>query len=113
MSITINDVAIPTPKTFEVETFDIVRQNRTASGKMVVDAIAKKKKFKFSYPALTGAELDGILTLLYANYFLVLGYPTETGTATATVARGDVPRRLLINSGDKLYQNISFELVEQ
>lgn len=113
MSITINATAIPAPQTFEIETFDIVRQSRTASGKMVVDAIAKKKKFKFNYTALTGVELNAILDLLHADYFLTLGYPTETGTETVTVSRGDVPRKLLINDGDKLYQDISFELVEQ
>ena len=109
----LNSTAIPSPQTFEVETFDITRTNRLASGKLVAETIATKKRFNFTYTSLTGAQLSALKALLYADYFLSLTYPTETGIETVTVARGDIDVSLLRNEGNKQYESISFELIEQ
>jgi hypothetical protein len=114
MSIEIEGTPIPTPQTFEVLTSDIVRQDRTASGLEVTDIIATKKVFRFGYSSLTGSELAALRTLLYTNYYFDLTYPTENGSDTTEVGRGDIDGRLLRNAvGDKQYININFELRER
>lgn len=113
MTFEINSSAIPTPQTFITTTFDIKREARLSSGKLVTEVVATKLRFRMNYTNLNGVQLDALLTLLYADTFLTLTYPTETGSDTATVAISDVPRELWYNYGDKQLRNISIELVEQ
>jgi len=49
--------------TLSEEEFEIKRENRTASGKLVVDIIAVKKKFTLNYNMLINEELDQLIRL--------------------------------------------------
>jgi len=113
MSLQISGTPIPTPQGFYVDDIDLRKDARVTSGKMVVDYIATKKKFTLQYSHLTGTQLNALLGLLTAAVFVVLTYPTETGSTTATVTAGNIPRRLWSNEGSKQYDNIRIELIEQ
>ena len=113
MSHSIDGTTIPTPQTFNVSSFDIKRESRLASGRLVVDVVATKKSFSLTWVDLTGTEMDSLLNLLYANTFLDYTYPDETGSDTATVTKGDVPRELWVNYDGKRYRGIQVELIEQ
>jgi len=113
MSLQINGTPIPTPQGFYVDDGDIRSDARVASGKLVVDYITSKKKFSLQYSHLTGTQLNALIGLLTAAVFVTLTYPTETGSTTATVTAGNIPRRLWSNEGSKQYDNIRIELMEQ
>lgn len=109
----IDSTPIPTPQKFEINTFDIKRETRLSSGKMVIDIVATKKRFSLTYTDLTGVQLNNILDLIYGAAFVNYEYPTETGTSTTLVTRGETPRELWSNFGDKRYRGIRIELIEQ
>ena len=113
MSHSIGGTTIPTPQTFNVTSFDIKRETRLTSGKLVIDTVATKHRFSLVWVDLTGTQLDTLIGLLYADTFLTYSYPDETGSASVTVAIGDVPRELWINYDGKRYRGIQVELIEQ
>ena len=113
MSMQIGATVIPTPQKFSVEDFGIRTDSRVASGKLVVDYTTSKKKFTLQYSYLTGTQLNTLIGLLTADVFFTLTYPNETGSTTAVVTAGNIPRRLWYNSGAKDYDNITIELIEQ
>lgn len=49
-------------QSFTEEDFEITREGRVANGDLVMDVIATKKRFTFTYEALSQATLDAILT---------------------------------------------------
>jgi hypothetical protein len=114
MSLTINGTVIKTPTNFTIERFNLTKAGRTASGKMTMELIAKKRKFTLEYAVLTGSELNTILSLIDGNVlFFTLGY-TENGTAkTATVYAGAIPSTLYRNDGPYYWTDVSFSLIEQ
>jgi len=54
---TLGGTAIPYPNSFAVEEFDIDLTDRVASGKLVTDIIATKKRFKLQYDYLSLEEI--------------------------------------------------------
>lgn len=109
----LNTTTIPTPHQFVISNSPIEKITRLASGKLVKDVVAIKKTFSLSYNDITGTDLNTILGIIGTGDFVTLEYPTETGTGTATVTAGEIPRELWINSGAKRYREVSLELVEQ
>ena len=59
----VNGVKIKNPSSFKIERYNVTNMERLANAEMVGDLIAKKKKFYFTYDAITGEDLDNILKL--------------------------------------------------
>lgn len=114
MDIWLGETKIPEPSTFNVTEFDIVREGRVASGKLVMDVIATKKRFTLGYNYLTGPEMDAILTEYDRRTFLVLKYTDRAGVDQSyTVKFVEVPRALLFDVGDWSWRDITLQLEEQ
>ena len=57
----LSGVAIKNPSDFKIERYNVTNMERLADAKMVGDLIAKKRKFYFTYEAISGYDLDKIL----------------------------------------------------
>ena len=49
ISLTLNGTPIKTPTSFNISRFKLSKAERVASGKMVMDIVARKRKFSLSY----------------------------------------------------------------
>lgn len=75
------------PTEFNVEEFDIEYSDRVASGKMVTDIIATKRKFYLDYTYLTVAEIQTLATIRAKRDFVdfTFKYLGETETVSVWV----------------------------
>jgi len=90
MTWTLGGTAIPYPTEFPVEIIDIKYADRVASGKMVVDLIAKKRRFTLVYEDPELADLVTFLTLKALDAFLEFVYVENGVEVTKTVWMGDI-----------------------
>ena len=88
--ISINGVAIATPKTFQVDIQDLDGEsNRNAQGDMIRDRIAVKRKISLEWPALTQSESSTLLNAVSSVYFTVTFPDPKDGMITKTMYVGD------------------------
>lgn len=110
----LNDTTIKKPKDFKISKFNLTKSGRVASGKMVMDLVAKKRKFEFSYEVLSGPELDTILSIIDTDaMFFTISY-VENGTEkSATVYVGEISHKRFRTDGVWYWKDVSFNLIEQ
>ena len=116
-NFTVNGKGIKNPSSFKIERYNVTNMERLADAKMVGDLIAKKRKFYFTYDAITGTDLDDILEAVWETdeLFFPLVY-TENGVSkTATVYIGSIPTDLhkAGKTTNWVWKNVSFNLIEQ
>ena len=113
----VNGVAIKNPSTFKIERYNVTTMERLADARMVGDLVAKKLKFYFTYEALTGEDLDVILSAIWdaPGLFFPLEYVENGVTKTATVYVGSIPTELhrAGKSANWVWKNVTFNLIEQ
>ena len=87
--IKINGVDIATPKSFSVEINDIDGETeRNASGDLIRDRIAVKRKLECEWPPLTDGQISSLLQSV-SNVFFSVTYPDPmNGTITKTMYVG-------------------------
>lgn len=110
-----NGVPVKNPSTFKIERYNVTTLTRLASAKMVGDLVAKKRKFFFTYNAMTGAELDNILAAIWEGpIFFSIEYKENGIIKTATVYAGAIPSELH-KAGNTywVWKNVNFDLIEQ
>lgn len=113
----INGITIKTPTKLRVGVFRIAgRAERTASGKMVMDIIAIKRKLYLEWEIIEESELKKIMDTLESRTFHTVTYPDpqkgENHTITAYVGDMDQEAWQKI-SGTRYWRNVSFSLIEQ
>jgi hypothetical protein len=90
---------------------------RLADAKMVGDLIAKKRKFYFTYEAITGEELDNILEAIWEtnSIFYPLEYLENGEKKSAIVYVGSIPTELhrAGKTTNWVWRNVTFNLIEQ
>lgn len=111
----IKGVAMPTPSSYDVGILDISKAERNASGYMIIERIATKRKLTISYAWLTSANLSKVLQAVSGASFSV-NYldPQVGGFRSAEFYSGD--RNLGMVSfigGAPVYKDIKFELIER
>ena len=116
-NFTVNGVEIKNPSSFKIERYNVTNMERLANADMVGDLIAKKKKFYFTYDAITGEDLDNILEAIWSttSLFFTLEY-NENGTdKSATVYVGSIPSELhrAGKSSNWVWKNVTFNLIEK
>lgn len=116
----LNGTPIKNPSGWKVENYTLTQSARTANGKMVMDYVANKRKFYFTYAVIESKDLDLILDILWARLdstkecFFTLEYPDGDSTKTATVYAGSIPRTLHRGDGSTwVWKEVSFSLIEQ
>jgi hypothetical protein len=100
----------------------LAREERTASGRLVRDIIATKKKFTLSYEMIDGDELDMLIALYEANGEMSLllyndTFPTTTPEQgddcdSYTVLMQPMERERILLLGNGLFGNVVVELNE-
>jgi len=100
-------------RTFSEGIIEIARQTRTASGRLVKDIIATKKKFTLEYSLITGTSLQEFIDLYDEDSVLEMIVRDPTlGTSTYNVQMQpiDYTRVLLLDDG--LWSGVSVVLEE-
>lgn len=117
MAFIINGVTVKNPSTFKKERYNVTTMERLANASMVGDLIAKKRKFYFTYDALTGEELDNILEAIWNSnsLFFTLSYPENGIQKSAQVYVGSIPSELhrAGRTTNWVWKNVTFNLIEQ
>lgn len=113
----ISGVDIKNPSEFKIERYNVTTLERRADAKMVGDLVAKKRKFYFTYEAISGYDLDKILDLIWETneLFFPLTYLENGASKTATVYVGSIPTELHKAGGTTnwTWKNVTFNLIEQ
>lgn len=116
MSFTINGISVKKPSTFKVERYNVTTMERLSNADMVGDLVAKKRKYYFTYDAITAEEFDRILSAIYDSdlLFFPFTYTDRGATQSATVYVGSIPAELhYMSTGNTVWKNLSFNLIER
>ena len=118
MSYVINGVTIKNPSSFKIERYNVTTMNRLSNADMVGDLIAQKKKFYFTYDAISAEDMDAILDAMWDSQvlFFTLEYPYHGRTETATVYVGSIPSELHRGNKDNsnwVWKGVSFNLIQR
>lgn len=113
----VNGVPIKNPSSFKIERFNITNMERLANATMVGDLIAKKRKFYFTYDAISGDDLDDILEAIWESsvLFFSLSYRYNGLQKTVQVYVGAIPIDLhrAGKTTNWVWKNVTFNLIEQ
>lgn len=112
----IDGITIATPTELKVGVFRLTKAERTASGKMVMEIIAVKRRLDLKWNIIKDTDLKQIMDLLDAKVFHTVTYPDpQTGeNTTITCYTGDINMnafRRIVNS--RYYADVSLSLIEQ
>lgn len=111
MSWKIETLSLPKPDEFNIDPVVIAREDRTASGKLVKDIIAKKKAFTLSYNGLSAVDVRNIAVIYNINRPITFEYEDEGEIKTAT-AWFNVFSKTRLHSREEYYQ-VNIVLEEQ
>ena len=116
-NFTVNGRAIKNPSSFKIERYNVTNMERLADATMVGDLIAKKRKFYFTYDAISGDDLDTILGAIWdsTTLFFPLKYLENGVSKTATVYVGSIPTELhrAGKTTNWVWKNVTFNLIEK
>jgi len=116
MAFIVNGVTIKNPSTFKVERYNVTTMERLSNALMVGDLIAQKKKFYFTYDALSAADLDAILSAIWDSptIFFPFVYEDRGKQEKATVYVGSIPSDLhYMSKSNTVWKNVTFNLIER
>mgnify|MGYP000890845953 FL=1 len=108
-------ITVKAPTELKVGRFDLSKSSRTASGKMVMDIIATKRRVDVVWKMLPDDELQKIIDTITANKpFFTLEYPDAGGTKTMTCYAGDIITSLWhTKNGVRYWEDVSIGFIEQ
>ena len=108
-------VSVKAPTDLKIGRFDLTKSSRTASGKMVMELIATKKRVDITWKMLPDNELQKIIDTITANKpFFSLEYPDAGGTKTMTCYAGDIVTSLWhTKNGIRYWEEVSIPFIEQ
>ena len=108
-------VSVKAPTDLKIGRFDLTKSSRTASGKMVMELIATKRRVDVIWKMLKDSELQQILDLITANKpFFTLTYPDAGGSKTMTCYAGDIVTSLWhTKNGVRYWEEVSIPFIEQ
>ena len=108
-------VTVKTPSELKVGRFDITKSNRAASGKMMMELIATKRRGDVVWKMLPDSDLKLIIDTITANKpFFSLEYPDVGGAKTMTCYAGDIVTSLWhTKNGVRFWEEVSIGFIEQ
>ena len=111
----INGTLIKRPSKFKIERYNVTNLQRLANASMSGELIAKKRKFYFTYDAITSDELNTILDAIWEtnSIFYTLKYVENNQSKSATVYVGSIPTELHRTGGKWVWKNVTFDLIEK
>lgn len=114
--ITIAGIKISqTPAEFSVGRFDLTKSGRTASGDMVMDLIATKRRVDCTWRMMPDGDLKLLIDTIHANKpFFTLEYPDAGGTKTMTCYAGDINTSLWHTvNGVRYWKEVGIAFIER
>ena len=111
----LNGSSIKRPTDFKIERYNVTTLQRLADGSMSGDLVAKKRKFYFTYDAISASELNQILETIWESddLFFTLQYVESNVTKQAVVYVGSIPSTLYRTGCDWVWKDVTFNLIEQ
>lgn len=113
----LNGVDILNPSTFKIERYNITTMNRLSDGSMSGDLVAKKRKFFFTYAAISQKDLQRILDAIWETnqIFYPLVYPDGGKRKTCEVYVGSIPTELARagKTDNWVWKGVTFNLIER
>ena len=108
-------VTVKTPSELKVGRFDITKSNRSASGKMMMELIATKRRVDVVWKMVPDNDLKLIIDTITANKpFFSLEYPDAGGQMTMTCYAGDIVTNLWhTKNGVRYWEEVSIGFIEQ
>lgn len=108
-------VSVKAPTDLKIGRFDITKSSRTASGKMVMEVIATKRRVDVVWKMITDSELQTIIDTITANKpFFSLQYPDAGGSKTMTCYVGDIVTSMWhTKNGIRYWEDVSIPFIEQ
>lgn len=116
MPFVVNDVTIKNPSTFKVERYNVTTMERLSNAEMVGDLVAKKRKFYFTYDAISAEDFDAILSAIWdsPSLFFPLSYVDRGVQQHAEVYVGSIPSDLhYMSNANTVWKNVTFNLIER
>ncbi len=106
---------VKTPTELKIGRFDLSKSSRSASGKMMMEIIATKRRVDCVWKMLPDNELQKIIDTITANKpFFSLEYPDAGGTKTMTCYAGDIVTSLWhTKNGIRYWEEVSIPFIEQ
>ena len=115
--LTVNGAEMPSPSELKVEIFDVgASGERSASGRLVVDRVAVKRRLRLKWAFLTPAQLGLLLGAVgQAAFFEVACPDPETGGAREMeCACGErTAGVLMIRDDQPVWTNVEMEWLER
>lgn len=113
--LSINGVAIATPKVYEAGISDLDGEtNRNANGDLIRDRIAVKRKINLEWGPLSQSEIAPILNAVSGVFFTVTFIDPQLGMITKTMYVGDrtAPAYRYID-GQVKWQGLKMNFIEK
>lgn len=113
---TLDGIVLKNPSGWAPEDYPLTNSNRVGNGDMIMELVAWKRKFNFTYAAIESSELDKILNILIGStsMFHILTYPDNGIQKQARVYPGAIPRKLHRGDGSNwVWKDVSFSLIER
>lgn len=107
-------VTLPTPNEFQVGYMDISKAERNASGRMIIERIATKRKLFITYSYLTQAQASLVLRTISPTYYTVTYYdPLDGQMKSGSFYCGDRQLGFIdYQNGIPRYKDFNFNLIE-
>lgn len=108
-------VQVASPAELTVGRFDLTKAGRTASGDMVMDLIATKRRVDVVWKMLKDSDLQTMLATITAHKpFFTLQYPDAGGSKTMTCYVGDITTSLWHTLGGVRYwEEVTIPFIER
>lgn len=116
MAFKVNNITIKNPSTFKIERYNVTTMERLTNADMVGDLVAKKRKFYFTYDAISAKDLNTILNAIWEGdkLFFPLKYDEGATEKQATVYVGSIPAELhYMSKATTIWKNVTFNLIER
>lgn len=113
--ITIGGSELPTPSDLSVGILDLSKAERNASGTMIIERIATKRKLELSWKYLSREQLTQVFSAVAPVFFEVTYIDPQTNaTKTGTFYAGDRTCGMLdFINGVARYKDVKFSLIER
>lgn len=114
--LTVNGAAVPSPAEMKVSIFEVGSgEQRSASGGLVVDRVAVKRRLKLRWAHLTPAELGGLLGQVGGAFFeAVYPDPQQMAPRAMTCRCGERTAGVLqIRGGEPVWVDVEMEWIER
>ncbi len=111
----VNGVAIAAPSNYEVTIQDLDGEsNRNASGNMIRDRIAVKRKINLEWPPLSQVEISTLLNAVSSVFFTVTFPDPQQGMITKTMYVGDrTAPAYQYKNGEVKWSNLKMNFIEK